>query len=643
MKTFLFIFLAGYAVRCDDNYYVVRMPELISSKEFKVYWNVPTMQCKSKKIYFDDLYENYGIIQNTNDTHRGDKISILYDPGNFPALIKNETTGEIRYRNGGVPQQGDLINHLQVFRHELKSSIPDKDFSGVGIIDFESWRPILRQNFGVLTPYKDVSYDIERKKHWWWKKQWIQEEAKRRFEASGRDFMQTTISLAKKLRPKAVWGYYGYPHCFNRAFNKNPEACADEVPQENDEIDWLWSESTAIFPSVYSTHDMSSSQLSAFIRGRVKEAARVKSNVPILPYWWYRYRDDGYFTEADLDASFSTFYKSNATGFIIWGSSNDVNTVAKCQKLRDYVTNTLGPAIAKYTKQNTQLHDIPEEINNTTFAPENVTKFDPEYNWVPPENYTQNIEQIVDEELKKENETRLDRNKLINESILIDIILHKIANFCSENCSEKDSSDKNNTTTITSTTKGTVVLTTKNPFKETSVSYETTVQTSTTTEYDNYYDYDLSTSTLKENYVTPENVTPSPYYVLINSLNDNTDSTDTSTTELSASTAEISTEKPSVTTAETSTAETSVSTTENSADPSASTVEMFTEKTSTINISTIYSQENNYSTESVSETSTYSWRVYELSTENVYSTVNINDVENATTTLLTEQVVVSVV
>ena len=48
--------------------------------------------------------------------------------------------------------------------------------SGIGIIDFESWRPIFRQNFGTLVPYKDVSIEIEKKLHWWWPKPWIQNE-----------------------------------------------------------------------------------------------------------------------------------------------------------------------------------------------------------------------------------------------------------------------------------------------------------------------------------------------------------------------------------------------------------------------------------------------------------------------------------
>uniref|UniRef100_A0A1E1W6F5 Hyaluronidase n=1 Tax=Pectinophora gossypiella TaxID=13191 RepID=A0A1E1W6F5_PECGO len=372
MNLLLFLFLASCAVRCDDsnNYYVIQMPEddtpvLTSPRTppFEVYWNVPTMQCSSKKIHFTNLFDKFGILQNSNDSFRGEKIAILYDPGFFPALFRNESSGKLRFRNGGVPQEGDLDLHLKAFRSVLDQSIPDKEFSGIGIIDFESWRPILRQNFGEVVPYKAVSYEIERDRHWWWPQQWIHDEAKKRFEDAARLFMQNTIAAAKQMRPRAKWGYYGFPYCFNMASNNMNQHCAKNVHGENDQIDWLWMESTALYPSVYSFKQLTTSQLTQLISGRIQEAARVRrTHTPILPYFWFRYKDGGFLTEADLQAALKTFNLSHASGFIIWGSSNDVNTVDKCQKLLNYIENVMGPAIAKYTKGNKQ-HDEANDVN----------------------------------------------------------------------------------------------------------------------------------------------------------------------------------------------------------------------------------------------------------------------------------------
>lgn len=47
---------------------------------------------------------------------------------------------------------------------------------GIGVIDFESWRPIYRQNSGVLQPYKDLSYKLVQRDHKLWNKKRIEAE-----------------------------------------------------------------------------------------------------------------------------------------------------------------------------------------------------------------------------------------------------------------------------------------------------------------------------------------------------------------------------------------------------------------------------------------------------------------------------------
>lgn len=159
-------------------------------------------------------------------------MSILYDPGKFPALLENSSTGALVQRNGGVPQQGNLNEHLNIFRQHIDELIPDPNNNGLAIIDFESWRPVYRQNFGVLKPYQDLSEQIERKRHPLAPNQRIEAEAARNFEMTGRSFMETSLATARKLRPHAKWGYYGLPYCFGRG--AATEECSREVRDEND-------------------------------------------------------------------------------------------------------------------------------------------------------------------------------------------------------------------------------------------------------------------------------------------------------------------------------------------------------------------------------------------------------------------------
>lgn len=140
----------------------------------------------------------------------------------------------MQVRNGGVPQEGNIKKHLKVFKAHLEEQIVDKSFSGIGVIDFESWRPIFRQNWASLAPYRDLSIRIERKKHPTWDKWSIEHEAAQRFETTGRVFMEETLKLAKALRPYALWSYYAYPYCFNLTPQQPSSHCDPKVLEEND-------------------------------------------------------------------------------------------------------------------------------------------------------------------------------------------------------------------------------------------------------------------------------------------------------------------------------------------------------------------------------------------------------------------------
>lgn len=129
---------------------------------------------------------------------RGDKVSILYDPGLFPTIFEN---GVIR--NGGIPQKGDLKLHLRKFEQDVDKNIPDKDNNGLAIIDFELWRPVYRQNFGKFQIYKNESIELVRDEHPHYTMEELNREADRMFTESAKNFMLETIELGKQLRPNA--------------------------------------------------------------------------------------------------------------------------------------------------------------------------------------------------------------------------------------------------------------------------------------------------------------------------------------------------------------------------------------------------------------------------------------------------------
>ena len=104
--------------------------------------------------------------------------------------------------------------------------------------------------------------------------------------------MQDTLKLGKFLRPKRLWGYYLFPDCYNHHYNQTSYngSCFDEEKRRNDALDWLWKESTALYPSVYLNTKIKSPQAGLFVRNRVQEAIRlskianVTSPLPVFVY-----------------------------------------------------------------------------------------------------------------------------------------------------------------------------------------------------------------------------------------------------------------------------------------------------------------------------------------------------------------------
>jgi hyaluronoglucosaminidase len=53
------------------------------------------------------------------------------------------------------------------------------------------------------------------------------EQAQSQFEDTARIMMHETLKLGKFLRPKAKWGFYGFPDCYGN--EKTNYMCSDEV------------------------------------------------------------------------------------------------------------------------------------------------------------------------------------------------------------------------------------------------------------------------------------------------------------------------------------------------------------------------------------------------------------------------------
>lgn len=238
------------------------------------------------------------------------KMSIFYRDrlGKYPYISHDG-----KMVNGGLPQLGDLADHLYDTVTQL-STLLHPDFSGMAVIDWEEWHPLWWSNFGSKMEYRRLSKVLVRQE----RPDLLDEDvtllARQQFEESARMFMEETLRMAVRRRSKGLWGFYGFPSCFNKHQRKTGRAntgpafsllrftlylkrlcgvwadktytgrCHKGTKQQNDQLSWLWAQSTALYPSIYLPQRLAGSEDAALMVRYMRKYS------DILPISWYLWR-----------------------------------------------------------------------------------------------------------------------------------------------------------------------------------------------------------------------------------------------------------------------------------------------------------------------------------------------------------------
>ncbi|KAF0292037.1 Hyaluronidase [Amphibalanus amphitrite] len=302
---------------------------------FKVVWNVPSSECANFNVTIDPA--QYGFIVNSDGAFRGDRIVLFYNPGLYPQILSNGTRV-----NGGLPQLGDLRLHLDAFAADVDRYIPDVNFSGLAVIDFEEWTPWFTES---PMKYRLASHQAVRDEHPDWPEERVNEQAREDWEWWARLFLEQTLRAAEKARPAALWGYYQYPLCKNLEVENG--TCPGNVREHNDQLSWLFGDSFALYPSIYLfLNNFTSENRRDTVIGRLVEARRQAEGLPILPYTWFQYHDDeSYLSDEDLIIMLGEPAARGSAGAVMWGSSSNCDTAAQCIRLEEYLRDHLGPIV----------------------------------------------------------------------------------------------------------------------------------------------------------------------------------------------------------------------------------------------------------------------------------------------------------
>uniref|UniRef100_A0A8C6FTL7 Hyaluronidase n=1 Tax=Moschus moschiferus TaxID=68415 RepID=A0A8C6FTL7_MOSMO len=308
-----------------------RAPPLISNTSFLWAWNAPVERCVNKRFQLPPDLRLFSVKGSPQKSATGQFITLFYADrlGYYPHI--DEKTGNTVH--GGIPQLGNLKNHLEKAKTDIAYYIPN-DSVGLAVIDWENWRPTWARNWKPKDVYKDESVELVLQKNPQLSFPEASKIAKEDFETAGKSFMQETLKLGKLLRPNHLWGYYLFPDCYNHNYNHPTYSgnCSDLEKRRNDNLNWLWKESTALFPSVYLNIKLKSTPKAAFfVRNRVQEAIRLSKIVNVespLPVFVY------------------------ARPVFTDGSSTYLSQVSKSSKgvkLSNYLNTTLNPYIINVT------------------------------------------------------------------------------------------------------------------------------------------------------------------------------------------------------------------------------------------------------------------------------------------------------
>ncbi|XP_075862302.1 hyaluronidase PH-20-like [Microcebus murinus] len=331
-----------------------RAPPLFPDVPFLWAWNAPTELCLVGQDGPIDL-SLFSLVGSPRENVTGQNMTIFYTDrlGYYPYI---DSTG--RLIHGGIPQKAPLKKHLDKAEKDIVFYIPNDD-TGLAVIDWKEWRPTWGRNWKPKHVYKSESIDLVRQQNLHLNDTEATNIAIVEFEKAAKDFMLETLKLGKLLRPHRLWGYYLFPDCYNYNYNQQDFTgdCFDIEKIRNDALSWLWNESTALFPSIYLSSRLSSTQVALYARNRIYEAIRISKFLDIgrpLPIFVYArpvFADLvlKYLSQDDLVNTLGESIALGASGVVLWGSLSLLRNVKPCTDLHDYMTTTLNPYVINIT------------------------------------------------------------------------------------------------------------------------------------------------------------------------------------------------------------------------------------------------------------------------------------------------------
>src|SRR5690606_24077930 len=182
--------------------------------------------------------------------------------------------------------------HRAKIASDIARDIPDPNFDGYAVIDYEGWEPFWDNNYTNADLYRAESIRYVRQRFPGLSQAAAEARAKQEFETAGRNLMIETLRECKRLRPNAKWGFYGYLPGYQ-----------DQGVETSVGLSWMWDEVGAIYPSNYVRNYSRPTQtrergewhideFRAVVQQKMDAALGVADGRPVLVFVYRLYKDN---------------------------------------------------------------------------------------------------------------------------------------------------------------------------------------------------------------------------------------------------------------------------------------------------------------------------------------------------------------
>ncbi|MBL8885066.1 MAG: hypothetical protein JNK16_00280, partial [Phycisphaerales bacterium] len=255
--------------------------------------------------------------------------------------------------------------HRAKFTADIDSSIPDKNFTGIIVLDYEAWWPNWEWTATNITKAWETYIRTQRPEllagHLQAEEMGI---IKNAYLAETRKYYEFTVNLCRQLRPKARVSVYGIPLGTYWLFNGGTQFGIDLARyKEIHEVDlaWYFDLVDVVCPTIYQAYPVKTppgpgqfepSGPTAHILGLVGVAVNAAKGKPVYPFMQFRYHFASavgatFMTTESLDLCLRLPRQAGAKGIFIWDFFYTDTEVAEWQNYYDnFARNILSTTLS---------------------------------------------------------------------------------------------------------------------------------------------------------------------------------------------------------------------------------------------------------------------------------------------------------